>query len=119
MRKSNLEIEFEELSELFGCKIDTVRKIYEELITKECVKSGDFDQMLDCLHCVLLEKTIKNCIRKKYNSSYSSSNDYVINSSLVEVYGDEALEDLSDEYLYFSTYCEDFNDGKDNYIPCL
>ncbi len=110
MNEDLLEIEFAELSDHFGCKIETVRKTYNELLSKNCVNNGGEDQLLDCLYEALLEKTMSISRTESFmvGDTYASTNDYALNKSLAEVYGEDAIDDLSDAYIYYSTADDDY-----------
>ena len=105
MGKSNLEIEFEELSKHLNCDINTIISMYYELKNKKCTNDGDFDQLLDCLYSALLERKIRENRKDNYNEKlrYTSTDDYAINKALFDTYGDLALDDLSETYIYFMT----------------
>lgn len=103
MKKSNLEMEFEELSNQFNCDINTIKSIYFELKNKKCTDNGDLNQLLDCLYSTLLERKIRENRRNNSNEriKYTSTDDYAINKSLFDTYGDLALNELSDSFIYY------------------
>ena len=61
--------------------------MYKELNTKKCTEYGDFDQLLDCLYSILLEKRIIESKKNNSNDSlYTSTDDFAINKAMLEIY---------------------------------
>ena len=107
----NIEDRLQEICDDFGFKIDTVKRVYEDLLTKDCFSNDqDIERQYDCIYKVFLEKSeITNITDQEGLKLYSSTNDYAINKGLFETYRKEAIDDLSESFLDYLTNEIDYN----------